>query len=136
MFLWDFPSKNTGVGCHFFLQWIFLTHRTHISFIFRQILYCWATRETQHSDIESSGWIRYRPYPRKLSLVVETIRHIIKREKWHCKCVYKEIQTLNHYIPIRMSQIQENFTIVDEDVDQQGLFHFDRGCRIKRHFGR
>ena len=23
---WDFPSKNTGVGCHFLLQGIFLTH--------------------------------------------------------------------------------------------------------------
>ena len=22
---WDFPAKNTGVGCHFFLQGIFLT---------------------------------------------------------------------------------------------------------------
>ena len=22
---WDFPGKNTGVGCHFFLQGIFLT---------------------------------------------------------------------------------------------------------------
>ena len=20
---WDFPGKNTGVGCHFFLQWTF-----------------------------------------------------------------------------------------------------------------
>ena len=23
--LWDFPGKNTGVGCHFLLQGIFLT---------------------------------------------------------------------------------------------------------------
>ena len=22
---WNFPDKNTGVGCHFLLQWIFLT---------------------------------------------------------------------------------------------------------------
>ena len=22
---WDFPGKNTEVGCHFLLQWIFLT---------------------------------------------------------------------------------------------------------------
>ena len=25
--LWDFPGKNTGVGCHFLLQGIFLTQR-------------------------------------------------------------------------------------------------------------
>ena len=29
---WDFPSKNTGVGCHFLFQGIFLTRDwTHIS---------------------------------------------------------------------------------------------------------
>ena len=29
---WDFPGKNTGVGCHFLFQGIFLTQRlTHTS---------------------------------------------------------------------------------------------------------
>ena len=27
---WDFPSKNTGVGCHFLLQGIFLTQRSNL----------------------------------------------------------------------------------------------------------
>ena len=27
---WDFPGKNTRVGCHFFLQWIFLTHGSNL----------------------------------------------------------------------------------------------------------
>ena len=27
---WDFPSKNTGVGCHFLLQEIFLTHGSNL----------------------------------------------------------------------------------------------------------
>ena len=27
--LWDFPGKNTGVGCHFLLQGIFLTHESN-----------------------------------------------------------------------------------------------------------
>ena len=42
--LWNFPGKNTGVGCHFLLQGIFtqklnlcLLHLLHC----RQILYCW-----------------------------------------------------------------------------------------------
>ena len=40
---WDFPGKNTGVGCHFFLQEIFLTqgsnpHLFHLLHC-RQILY-------------------------------------------------------------------------------------------------
>ena len=27
---WDFPGKNTGVGCHFLLQRIFLTQGLNI----------------------------------------------------------------------------------------------------------
>ena len=42
---WDFPGKDTGVGCHFLLQGIFLTQdQTHISYIGRWILYSWATK--------------------------------------------------------------------------------------------
>ena len=26
LYPWDFSSRNTGVGCHFLLQWIFLIH--------------------------------------------------------------------------------------------------------------
>ena len=39
---WDSPSKNTGVGCHFLLQEIFLTQvifPTQVSCIARQIFY-------------------------------------------------------------------------------------------------
>ena len=28
--LWDFLDKNTGVGCHFFLQGIFLTQELNL----------------------------------------------------------------------------------------------------------
>ena len=41
-----FPGDNTGVGCHFLLQDIFPTQdQTQVSYICRQILYHWATRE-------------------------------------------------------------------------------------------
>ena len=37
---WDFPGKNTGVGCHFFLQRIFLTQRLNQFLLHcRQVLY-------------------------------------------------------------------------------------------------
>ena len=57
---WDFPSKNTGVGCHALLQEILptqgknlcLPHLLH----FRQILYCWAPREAQ---LAVSSWANY-----------------------------------------------------------------------------
>ena len=44
---WDYPGKNTGVGCRFLLQGIFRprdwTHVSYISCTGRQILYRWAT---------------------------------------------------------------------------------------------
>ena len=46
---WDFPGKNTGAGCHFLLQGIFLTQGwnpclpTHLHC--KRILYHWASRE-------------------------------------------------------------------------------------------
>ena len=30
---WDFPGKNTGVGCHFLLQGIFLTQGLNPHFL-------------------------------------------------------------------------------------------------------
>ena len=36
----DFPGKNTGVGCHFLLQGIFLTQGSNVGALhYRQILY-------------------------------------------------------------------------------------------------
>ena len=38
--LWDFPGENTGVGCHFLLQGIFLTQKSNHGLLHcRQILY-------------------------------------------------------------------------------------------------
>ena len=43
---WDFPGKNTSVGCHFLLRGSSQpTDRTHISYISRQIIYHCATWE-------------------------------------------------------------------------------------------
>ena len=42
--LWDFPGKNTGVGCHFLLQGIFPTQRSNLCLLLgRQIFYRWAS---------------------------------------------------------------------------------------------
>ena len=30
---WNFPDKNTGMGCHFLLQWIFPTHGSKLSLL-------------------------------------------------------------------------------------------------------
>ena len=43
---WDFPGENTGVGCRFLLQSIFLTQGSNPGLQHCwQILYLWATRE-------------------------------------------------------------------------------------------
>ena len=34
---WDFPGKNTGVGCHALLQGIFLTQASNLSLLHRQV---------------------------------------------------------------------------------------------------
>ena len=60
---WDFPGKNTGVGCHFFLSRPPLPRgQTHFSFgpyICRQILYHWATwqclKQPSQTEIADSG---------------------------------------------------------------------------------
>ena len=47
---WDFPGKNTGVGCHFLLRRIFLTQGSNPHLLnllhCRWILYHWAMRES------------------------------------------------------------------------------------------
>ena len=61
--LWNFPGKNTGVGCHFLLQGIFPTKGSNpclLSLLHcRQIHYCWASGEAQ---------IVLYVYPNELSL--------------------------------------------------------------------
>ena len=43
---WDSLGKNTGAGCHFLLQGIFLTQGSNPGFLhYRQILTVWATKE-------------------------------------------------------------------------------------------
>ena len=36
LFSWNFPGKNTGVSCHFFLQEIFLTQGSNPYFLYWQ----------------------------------------------------------------------------------------------------
>ena len=49
---WDFPSKNTGVGCHFLLQGIFLTQGSNLHLLFgRWTLYHCTTQEAQSTSV-------------------------------------------------------------------------------------
>ena len=52
---WDFPSKNTGMGCHFLLQGVFPTPGSNPRLLHcRWILYHWTTRECSIKPIIST----------------------------------------------------------------------------------
>ena len=51
--LWDFPDKNTGVGCHFLLQGIFPTQGSDLRLLLgRWILKHWTTWEALLKRLE------------------------------------------------------------------------------------
>ena len=55
LYPWYFPGKNTGVGCHFLLQGIFLTQGLNLRLLHcRQIFYFWATGES--SQFNPVNW--------------------------------------------------------------------------------
>ena len=55
---WDFPSKNTRVGCHFLPEGIFPTQQSNPPLLhWRQILNRWATREALVYTIEASVFL-------------------------------------------------------------------------------
>ena len=75
---WDFPSKNTVVVYHFFLQGIF-QEISCVSYIGRWSLYCWNTREAPHFDanIKQTVWLFWK-YPRPEFLSCNSIRCIAR----------------------------------------------------------
>ena len=55
---WDFSGKNTGVGCHFLLQGIFLTQELNLSLLLgKWILYRWAPGPVPCGLGHSGSWI-------------------------------------------------------------------------------
>ena len=56
---WDFPGKNTEVGCHALFQGIFLIQGSNPRILrhlhCRQILYCWATWEALQSATSTAN---------------------------------------------------------------------------------
>ena len=65
LYPWNFPSKNTGVGCHFLPQAIFPTQGSNpFSCIASRFFTDWATRRAPPKKVSSSisgrlGWIEH-----------------------------------------------------------------------------
>ena len=65
----DLPGKNTGVGCHFPLQGLFLTQGSNSHLVLgRQILYHWATRKWKWKSL-SHVWFFATPWTIKSILL-------------------------------------------------------------------
>ena len=55
---WDSQGKNTGVGCHFLLQGIFLTQGSNPGLLHcRQILYHLSLQGTRQKDLQIHWWL-------------------------------------------------------------------------------
>ena len=94
----DFPSKNTGVGCHFLLQGIFLTQGSNLGLPhFRQMLYhqgdVWATREI--STIERS----HQTHSYNIQFKIMGLELRIERS----------YQTYSHNIHFKMTELVRRF---------------------------
>ena len=84
---WDSPGENTGVGCHAFLQGIFLAQGSNLHLLLcRHMLYHWATREALLEPVVTSYCDHRRirdPHPqaqrRKVALSPPYTRSVICR---------------------------------------------------------
>ena len=63
---WDFPVKNTGVGCHFLLQGIFLTQGSNPGLLHcRQTLYPLSHQGSRYSGTEILRFFILGVFPTK-----------------------------------------------------------------------
>ena len=73
---WDFPGKNTGVGCHFLLQGIFPTQRSNLCLLrCRQIFY--------HPSHQGSAEF-FLPFAPRLSWHLLTSSTASDERSWPC----------------------------------------------------
>ena len=70
---WDFPSKNTGVGCHRLLQTIFLTQGSNPGLLHcRQTLYC-LSYQGSHQFAVSGDLTHTHTYDKIETLLMESL---------------------------------------------------------------
>ena len=96
-FLWDFPGKNTGVGCYFLLQGIFLTQGSNpcLLWLLHWQADSWPLHHLRNPGKEVNGGGR------------ECIWHREERNDWNkdaIKCSVASLlfsgETLDNYLPI------------------------------------
>ena len=85
---WDSQGKNTGVGCHFLLQRIFLTQGSNLHLLHhlhcRWILYCW-TKEAPYNNRTTNQITENGKKEKNLKLFCQVINHaafLLWRVNW------------------------------------------------------
>ena len=89
---WDFPGKNTGVGCHFLLQWIFLTQGSNacLSCIGRWILYCCGHLEKKSVPCVWNVWFSFTKFCSAGQWIpLEPYRDLGEKYTFICECLFK-----------------------------------------------
>ena len=83
--LWDFPGKNTEVGCHFLLQGTFPTQgsnlRSYISCVVGRFFITWAIGEAQVYCCWTNSVKRYLSTTNSACLTYETSILLVRAEK-------------------------------------------------------
>ena len=101
---WDFPGKNTGVGCHFFLQGIFRTQESNLGLLHcKWILYHWGIGEAirPHSN---DFILSQLPYPNIVTFL-QRVRTwtsefwMNRKPRQTCSCLMIMIKMIwNHFL--------------------------------------
>ena len=86
---WDFPDKNTGVGCHALLQGIKPRNWTQVSCIVGGFLTRWATREAPSkahsnlcSDLYCCNCLTFRQKPKNTLLLLQILITALGRSEY------------------------------------------------------
>ena len=125
---WDSPGKNTGVGCHFLLQAIFLNQGSNLGLLHcRQILYHLSHQGSPTLNLLSEPDMRGEDY---LECVwSKEVNHPLQITNCNCVCKAKVLWTgqgslIFHFLK-RYEYYQSN-SIVDMDMKQR--FNYWEAC--------
>ena len=98
---WDFPGKNTGVGCYFLLKGIFLSQGSNLGFLhYMQFLY-WLSY--QGSPIRFSQNVKMRSQPSACAVLPGKIA--LPARSWFCGVLNVE-ENLSPILRLVMSEFQ------------------------------
>ena len=133
---WIFPGKNTGMGCHAFLQEIFLTQGSNPCLLHllhcKQILYHWAIMEAQIYSLvfhfkkgKKKSLTSGRLY--SLSPSGKFLEEVVYTSSFHCLSSCLLINTINWGIFFSWSLTIETLIIKSDTFLLSWLCAYDAG---------